>query len=158
MSDVGVITLSETEKDYSDYRQLIGNLGNIMALFSGFTFTAITILLSQFSILGSLITQLVLFFLTFLFFLFIALVGSVHGNIYRLCRNFPPVTKELASFNRLSLLSWVMMQFAVVLMFLIWDLVYLSLASTVMLVLFNIPQVRGFLKGRRFSYRGEGRT
>lgn len=150
--------MSECEKDYSDYRQLIGNLSNIMVLLSGFTFTAITILLSQFSVLGSLTGQLVLFFLACLFFLFIMLVGMVHDRMYKLCRNFPPVTKELASFNRLSLLSWVMLQLAVVLMFLIWDLVYLSLASAAMLVLFNIPQVRGVIRYRRLSYKRDNRT
>jgi hypothetical protein len=147
----GVIALLENENDYSDYRQLIGNLSNVMALLSGFTFTAITILLSQFSVLSSLTTQLVLFFLTFLFFLFIMLVGTIHGLMYGLCRSFPPVTKEMAGFNRLSLLSWVMIQFAVVLMFLISNLVYLSLASIVMLVLFNVPQVLGMTRHGRFS-------
>jgi hypothetical protein len=150
-----VTTISETEKDYSDWRQLMGNLSNIMALFSGFTFTAITILLSQFPVSGSLTAQLVLFFLACLFFLFIMLVGTVHGLMYKRCRCFPPLTKDIAGFNSLSLLSWVLLQFAVVLMFLIWNLVYLSLASAFMVVVFNIPQVRGMLRNRRFIYKGE---
>ncbi len=148
----------DSEKDYSDYRQLLGNLSNIMILLSGFTFTAVTILLSQFEVLGSSTAQVVLFFLASLFFLFILLVGAIHDRMYMLCRNFPPVTRELADFNRLSLLSWILLQFAVVLMFLIWDLVYLSLASAVMLLIFNIPQVLGVIRHRRLSYTEEGKT
>jgi hypothetical protein len=136
----------------------MGNLSNIMALLSGFTFTAITIMLSQFPALGSLTAQLVLFFLACLFFLFIMLVGMVHGLLYKLCRCFPPVTKDIAGFNVLSLLSWVLLQFAVVLMFLIWNLVYLSLASAAMVVIFNIPQIRAVLGNKRLSYKVEERT
>jgi hypothetical protein len=153
-----VIDLSENERDYSDYRQVIGNLSNIVVLLSGFTFTAITILLSQFSVLGSLTTQFILFFLAFLFFLFIMLMGTVHVLLSKFCRNFPPVTKDIAGFNRLMILSWVLLQFAVVLMFLIWNLVYLSLASGVMLAIFNIPQIRGVMRTRRLSTEGEGKT
>jgi hypothetical protein len=64
----------------------------------------------------------------------------------------------MAGFNRLSLLSWVMIQFAVVLMFLISNLVYLSLASTVMLVMFNIPQVLWTIRQGRLKYKGESKT
>lgn len=158
MPDAEVIALSESERDYSDYRQVLGNLSNIVVLLSGFTFTAITILLSQFSVLGSLTSQLILFFLASLFFLFIMLLGMIHGLLTRLCRNFPPVTKDIAGFNRLMLLSWILLQLAVVLMFLIWNLVYLSLASAVILVIFNIPQIRGVIRTRRLNEEKEVKT
>jgi hypothetical protein len=150
-----VIAVSENEKDYSDYRQVLGNLSNIVVLLSGFTFTAITILLSQFPVLGSLTSQIILFFLASLFFLFIMLLGMVHGLLTKLCRNFPPVTKDIAGFNRLTILSWILLQLAVVLMFLIWGLVYLSLASGVTMVLFNIPEIRAVIRMGRLSEQGE---
>jgi hypothetical protein len=153
-----VIALAESEKDYSDYRQVMGNLSSIVVLLSGFTFTGITILLSQFPVLGSVTSQLILFFLASLFFLFIFLLGWIHGMLTRLCRNVPPVTRDIAAFNRLMMLSWVLLQLAVVLMFLIWNLVYLSLALGVMWAVFNMIQIRGLKGWRRFSVEGKGKT
>ena len=143
MPYVGVIAFSESEKDYSDYLQIGANTVNILVLLSGFTFTGITILLSQFPVLGSLTTQFILFFLSSLFFLFMLLLVWANFTYMRQCRNLPPVTKEIAGFNRLVILSYMLLQLAVVLMFLIWNLVYLSLASGVMWAMFTIIQIRG---------------
>lgn len=152
-----MIALSESEKDYSDYLQVTANTLNLLVLLSGFTFTGITILLSQFPVLVSLTVQLILFFLASLFFLFMFLLGWFNTMLIRLCRNLPPVTREIASFNRLTILSYMLLQLAVVLMFLIWNLVYLSLASGIVLALFVIVQIRGLKRwGRLHSNEGEG--
>ncbi len=153
-----VIALSESEKDYSEYLQAGTNTVNILVLLSGFTFTGITILLSQFPVLGSLAAQFILFFLASLFFLFMFLLAGANVMLLRVCRNLPPVTKEVAGFNRLVLLSWNLLELAVVLMFLIWDLFYLSLASGVMLAVFIIVQIRVLEGWRRFSNGSEGKT
>jgi hypothetical protein len=42
------------------------------------------------------------------------------------------------------MLSYQLIQFAVVLMFLVWGLTYLGLASGIMLALFVFVQVRGY--------------
>ena len=154
-----VIALSENEKDYSDYLQVVSNTLNILVLLSGFTFTGITILLSLFPVLDSLTVQFILFFLSSLFFLFMFLLTWLNAMLMRLCRNRPSVTREVAGFNRLTLLGYVLLQLAVVLMFLIWSLVYLSLASGVVLVLFVIAQIRGVKRmGRLRSNEGEDKT
>ncbi len=148
------MALSESEKDYSEYLQVLANNSSILVLLSGFTFTAITILLSQFPVLDSLTSQFILFFLSSLFFLFMLLLGWVHAIMMRFCRNLPPVTSEIVDFNRLTLLSYMLLQFAVVLMFLIWNLIYLSLASGVVLAMFIISYVRAVKGLRRFSTEG----
>jgi len=153
-----VIALPENEKDYSDYHQIRANTINILVLLSGFTFTAITILLSQYSALSSLTTQLVLFFLTSLFFMFMFLLAWFSINQWKYVRNLPPVTREIAVFNRLVWLSYFLLQLAVVLMFLIWNLVYLSLASGILLAIFIILHfsVPGLVS--RISNESESKT
>jgi len=154
-----MMAISENEKDYSDYLQVEANTLSILVLLSGFTFTGITILLSQFPVLGSLTVQFILFFLASLFFLFMFLLVWANVIAMRACRNLPPVTREIAGFNRLTILSYVLLQLAVVLMFLIWNLVYLSLASGVVLALFVIVQMRGLKSfGRLHSNEGEDKT
>jgi hypothetical protein len=154
-----VIALSENEKDYSDYLQIGANTINILVLLSGFTFTGITILLSQFPILDSLTAQFVLFFLASLFFLFMLMLGMANTMFMRACRNLPPVTRDVVRFNRLTWVSWTLLQLAVVLMFLIWNLIYLSLATGIMLAMFIIVNISTMLKwSNRLSTKGEGKT
>ena len=137
---------SENEKDYSDYFQVTANTVNILVLLSGFTFTGITILLSQYTVLGSLTVQFILFFLASLFFFFMFLLTWFNANLLRLCRNRPPVTTEIAGLNRLIVLGYSLLQLAVVLMFLVWNLLYLSLASGVVLAMFVIVEIRGMIR------------
>ncbi len=150
-------SISEDEKDYSNYFQVTANTTNILVLLSGFTFTAITILLSQFPVLGSLTVQIILFFLACLFFLFMFLMGWFNSILMMLCRSRPPVTREVVSFNHLLILSFHLLQLVVVLMFLIWNLIYLALASGVVLAVFVFVLVRGYFRWGR-SHIDEGKT
>jgi hypothetical protein len=154
-----VTAFSENEKDYSDYFQVTANTVNILVLLSGFTFTAITILLSQYPVLGSLTVQFILFFLASLLFFFMFLMAWFGGALMRVCRSRPPVTREVAGLNRLIVLGYTLLQLAVVLMFLIWNLIYLSLASGVVLALFAILQIRGIERqGRLHINEGKDKT
>ena len=125
------------------------NTVNILALLSGFTFTAIAILLSLYPVLDSLTVQFVLFFLAFLLFLFMFLMSWYASNLMRFARNRPPVTRQIASFNHLTMLSYHLIQLAVVLMFLVWNLTYLALASGILLALFAFIVIRGYFKAGR---------
>jgi hypothetical protein len=154
-----VTAISENEKDYSDYFQVTTNTMNILVLLSGFTFTAITILLSQYPVLGSLTLQFILFFLASLLFFFMFLMAWFGGALMRLCKSRPPVTREVVGLNRLIILGYALLQLAVVLMFLVWNLTYLSLASGVVLAMFVILEIRGIYRvGRLISNEGEDKT
>lgn len=133
----------ENEKDYSDYFQVTAHTINILVLLSGFTFTGITILLSQYPVLGNLTVQFILFFLASLLFFFMFLLAWFESTLMRLCRNLPRVTSEVADLNRMIILGYTLLQLAVVLMFLVWNLTYLSLASGVVLAMFVIVEIRG---------------
>lgn len=146
--------ISENEKDYSDYFQITANTGNILVLLSGFTFTAITIMLSLFPVLGSLTVQFILFFLASLFFFFMFLMGWFGNMLMKLCRDRPSVTREVVAFNHLTMLGFHLLQLAVVLMFLVWNLIYLALASGVVLALFVFVQIRGYLRSGRSHING----
>ena len=132
---------------------------NILVLLSGFTFTAIAILLSQYPVLGSLKLQFILFFLASLLFFFMFLMAWFGGALMRLCKSRPPVTREVVGLNRLIILGYALLQLAVVLMFLVWNLTYLSLASGVVLAMFVILEIRGIYRvGRLISNEGEDKT
>jgi len=152
-----VIAMSEIEKDYADYLQVGANLINVLALLSGFAFTAITILLSQYPNLGglnSIASQVVLLLLSSLFFLFMWLLVSYQGRLLHLCRRIPPVTKELAFFNRLINQSYLALQFVVVVMFLVWSLFYLALATGIVWAIFTFLTVR-IMRGQRTRAENE---
>jgi len=136
------LEVSEDEKNYSDFFQIGANTVNILALLSGFTFTGITILLSMSPVLESVRLQFILFFLASLFFLFMYLLLWANGLFMRLCKNLPPLTSEVASFNRLIIVGYMLLQSAVIVMFLIWNFIYVSLASGAVLAMFILLQLR----------------
>jgi hypothetical protein len=144
----------ENDEDYSDYFQVAANTLNIYVLLSGFTFTGTTILLGLYPTLGSLSVQFILFFLASLFFCFMFQMVWFNSRLMSLCRNRPPVTKSVVYFNHSTLLSFYLLQFSVVLMFLIWNLIYLSLATGIVWALFASIQLYGYSKYERAHVGG----
>jgi len=137
------------EEDYSDYIKHMSNLSSVGSLLAGFTFTTITILITRLPDPSSIMSQLVLFFMAVLFFLFIFLVGWNANTIIYFCRNVPPKTKQLSIFTLLTLVSYILLGVTVILMFLLWNLIYLALASGIvwalLIILFFIFILKPFL-------------
>ena len=134
--------VTENEKDYSEYIQLLSNTGSILALLSGFTFTAFTILLTLLPNPSSIASQFTLVFLAALFYLFMYLLSWGGQWAMRHCKNVPPLSKGTNTFNSLVLLSLFGLEIVIVLMPLIWGLIYVALASgvvwTISLILSSI--------------------
>jgi len=130
--------VTTNEKDYSDYIKHLSNLNSVGSLLAGFTFTTITLLITRLPDPSSIMSQLVLFFIAVLFFLFIFLVGWNANTIIYFCRNVPPKTKQLSIFNLLTVMSYILLGVTVILMFLLWNLIYLALASGIVWALFII--------------------
>ena len=126
-----VIVLSKNEEDYSDYLRHRTNLVSTLSLLAGFTFTVITMLLTQLPNPSRLQSQLTLFFLAVLFDLFVFLVEYNRTASIRLCRKVPPLTRAIAIDNGLISLGVCLWGVAVTLMFLLWDLTFLAIASGV---------------------------
>lgn len=116
----------------------LSNLSGVLSLFCGFTFTAITLLITVLPDPNSFLSQFTLFFFTVLFDLFLFLLAWATTTLIRFCEHVP--------FNMIQhsgILHWVLILsiglwgVAVVLMFLLWNLIYLALASGVVWALAN---------------------
>ena len=144
--------VTESEKDYSDYIQHGSNTNSMLSLLCGFTFAAFTILLAQLPDPSSILSQITLFFIAALFYVFLTELAWMHLQTIRLCRNVPPASRGLNTFNLVNTLSYMGLELTVVLMLLIWNLNYLALATGIMwviLAIFNIGIVRVFLEYRK---------
>jgi hypothetical protein len=148
----GVITVS-IDKDYSDWIQYMSNVTNALTLFSGFTFTSITILLTLLPDPSRISSQITLFLLSVLldFFLFFMAWQTLLLVYY--CRNIPPLVRRLRFSSRLWFSSFGFLCMAVVVMFLLWDLTFLALASgltlAVALSLFYVFGWKPYIKFRK---------
>jgi len=130
--------VSANEKDYSSYLAYESVAMPVLALFCGFTFTAITILVAQLPDPTQIMSQVTLFFLTFLldsmqFILFYSIMYLAYC-----IKEVPPETKMRPRVMWLFYISFNLWSIAVVLMFLLWNLTYLALASGIMYALFII--------------------
>jgi len=130
--------VTEHEKDYSEYIQILSHTGGILALLSGFTFTAFTILLTLLPNPSSIASQFTLVFLAALFYLFMTLLTWGSPTMMRYSKNIPPLSKGVSTFNSLVFLGYVGLESVMVLMPFVWNLIYVALAIGVLLAVFII--------------------
>jgi len=119
------------EEDYSDYIKYLSNVVSIFSFFAGFTLTTITLLITLLPDPSSIMSQLTLFFLAVLFDLSLFFMGCNVILVIYFCRNVPPLTKRLATITTLGTTVLQLGGIGIVLMFLLFDLIYLALASGV---------------------------
>jgi len=140
------------EESYSAYMKWQSNYSNVWALFSGFTFTAINIILTQFPNLSDIRAQTTLFILTVLLDTFLFQLYTRRYIIENCVRIGPPLPKTFSAATSKTLtflaehLSWVLLGVAVLLLFLLWNLVYLAAASGVVGILFVIFAYTAYVK------------
>ena len=134
--------MSTNGEDYSSFLAYETWASQIIALFCGFTFTAITILLVELPTPIQIQAQAILFFLTSIFNLFQFLLLSYIFSLAYCITAVPPELKrqrKLAHMHELlSILSFYLWGLAVVLMFYLWNLPYLALASGSVYAIFVI--------------------
>jgi hypothetical protein len=148
-----VIAVS-VDKDYSDWIQYMSNVTNALTLFSGFTFTSITILLTLLPDPSRISSQITLFLLSALLDFFLFFMGWQTLLLIYYCRNIPPLVARLRLSSRLWFSSFGFLCMAVVVMFLLWDLTYLALASGLTLGLaFSLFYVFGWKPYIKFRKR-----
>ncbi len=123
--------MTHEEEDYSDYSRHINTSISGLTVIGGFTFTAITLLLTRLENPSSLGSQLMLLFLVILFYLngFIAEHLGVETLYY--CKRVPPQTRKIAVRTTLMFLSFTLFGLAIPFMFLLFDLVYLSVGTII---------------------------
>ena len=125
--------MSMKEEVYSAYLEWQSNYSTTWALFSGFTFTAITILLSQGPDPNQIPVQITLFILTVLLDTFLSQLYTRRAIMENCVRIAPPLPEGTVTRGPLVLLAnefgWILLGASVVLMFFVWNLIYLTLAS-----------------------------
>lgn len=131
--------MSTDEKDYSDYIKHLSNLGSMLSFFSGFMFTSITILLTQLPDPTQIRAQVTLFFLAAMLDIFIFLMADSYQKVVYLCKNVPPYSGRITPTNLLMDISMILgFGGSTVLLFLLWNLIYLALAQVIAWALVTI--------------------
>ena len=154
--------MTEKEEEYTEYVKCVsGSRVTMFSLFSGFTFSAITVLLFYRPDPSSLISQLTIFFLVVLFDLCLFLLAwqtiIVIGtwNV----SNVPARSKwELSIFNMLLIIVFILWGWSVVLMFLLRYLYFLSLVSGILwmvVIVIAIKVLRDMVKRLGWSVKEE---
>ena len=122
------------ETDYGDYLQHRSNLLNGLFLYCGFSFTAITVLISILPNPQNILAQTTLFFLFVMLEVFQIQIAYIMSENSLLCRNVPQLTRRSRRFNLTILLSQSFWSIAIILMFLLADLNILALLGTIMYI------------------------
>lgn len=149
-----VINLSKNKKDHSDFISHLSNLSGVLSLFGGFTFTSITLLMTQLSDLQTIPAQFTLFFLAVLLDLFLFILAWTTISVIQFCASAPiREFRHSNLYNSLMFLSFGMWGAAVVLMFLLWNLIYLALASGIVWTFFVMVGFILFWKPFKEYYR-----
>lgn len=134
--------MSEKEEEYSAYRSYYSIVTTTEALLAGFTFTGITLLLTQLPDPTHISIQATLLFLTVLLNLFLYGLTWAQSAVSNCIRIAPELPEVWWRWNKartmIMLISDVGLRLSVVFMFLIWSMVYLAVASAVTLVLFEV--------------------
>ena len=144
-SDCQMSDLEPKEELYNYLFKLSGVRASVLTFLAGFTFTVLSIFLNQLPDPTNSMSQITLFLLTLLFefFLFLSawqmtiiiscaparIVYAAYGRVFR---------REVATFSLLMFLGLSLFGMSVMLMFLLWNLFYLALASSVIWILFVI--------------------
>lgn len=130
--------MSDDQLDYSAYISYHIMGSNTFSLFMGFTFTSIVVFLTWLPDPRELRVQTVLFSLTLLFHVLGYLLFVEEATLAYCVRVAPklPGGYSGSTVTRLSNFAWYMLGGIIVLMFSVWDLPILALASAVVGVSF----------------------
>jgi hypothetical protein len=154
--------VTENEEEYTGYvKAVAGTRVTMLSLFSGFTFSAITVFLDQLPEPSSFISQLTLFFLVVLFDLSLFLLAwqtIIMIGTWNV-RKVPAHAKwELSVFNLLLIVVFILWGWLVVLMFLLRNLTFLTLVSGVLwvaVIVTVLAVLRGTVKRLGWSVKEE---
>jgi len=136
--------MSETEEKYSAYVQSHSVGSMTWSLFAGFTFAAITILLTQHPDPSQISAQITLFIFAFMLFLFLHNLNGSNITIGICIRTAPPLPEKWQSMefkriqNLFDWIGWILLGYSVVFMYFLLGLYFLALASSALGMLFLI--------------------
>jgi hypothetical protein len=150
---LGLSRMSTKDEDYSSYLAYESVALQVLALLCGFTFTAITLLITLLPNPSSFQSQFTLFFLAFMFYLFQFMLFYGIFYLSYCVKAVPPEAEGRRAVMWLWFLSFSLWGIAIVLMFLLWNLTYLASVSGIMYTLFTILTVMFVWKPALELYR-----
>lgn len=130
--------MSEIEEDYSDYIKHMSNISGLASVLAGFTLTTLTLLITLLPDPSQIRVQITLFILASLFDAYMFFAGWSSFNLIYFCRRVPTLTRQLNILNYVGGLGFSMLGGTIVMIFLLSNLNYLTLASAVVWILYII--------------------
>ncbi len=127
--------MPEEKAEYSEYFQHNTTIGSVLSLFCGFLFTSITILLTTLQNKEGVLAQATILFLALIFYLSLYVLLDNLEMAFHYIKNIPPLTLKVKPFFFLLLIFY-FFGTSTVLMFLLFNLVYLAAVSGMIWALF----------------------
>ncbi len=146
--------MSEKKPSYSEYFSHNSTIVGVLSLFCGFLFTSITILLTALQNKGGALAQATILFLTLIFYFSLYVLLDNLEMAFHYIENIPPLTLKIKPFFFLLLIFY-FFGTSTILMFLLFDLLYLAVISAVVWVLFVISSINSTV--RRFVKQAKAR-
>lgn len=123
--------VTDEDKDYSDFLRKLGNGGNTISIFAGFTLTALVLVITQFSDPSAILIQITLYVLAFLFYLFSFLLAWIYNLDVYFIKNLPPLTTGMQIFNFLEYFGISVLGLVISVLFLFFSLTLLCVLSII---------------------------
>jgi hypothetical protein len=130
--------LTGEKEDYSDYISFLINGVNVASLFTVFTFTVITLLVTQLPDPSLFIAQVILFFLALIFDLLLFIISWSFWYILYFCERVPPMTRTARIATLFAFAMYQMFGIVIILMFLLLNLTSLAYAAFFMWLIFLV--------------------
>jgi len=114
-------------------------MGNMYSFLSGFMFAAIAVVMTRLPDPNALMAQAVSFLMATMLNVFVLYIGRCFMQVVPWCKNVPSYSGRKNLFNILSAISVLLgLGGSTVLLLLVFNLVYLAIAQTVVWILFSV--------------------
>jgi hypothetical protein len=137
--------VSEDKTSYSQYFEHNGVIVQVLSLFCGFLFASITILLTTLQNKGGMLAQTAILLLTLIFYFSLYVLLDNLEMAFHYIENIPPMTLKIRPFFNLLLIFYLFGSSTVV-MFLLFDLVYLAAISAIIWAIIVIISINSTAK------------
>jgi hypothetical protein len=132
--------VSEKKSSYSEYFDHNGVIVGVLSLFCGFLFTSITILLTSLQNKESFPAQATILFLTLIFYFSLYVLLDNLEMAFHYIEDIPPMTLKVRPFFNLLLIFY-LFGTSTILMFLLFNVLFLTVISAVIWVLVVIASI-----------------
>ena len=137
--------MSEKKTSYSEYFGHNGVIVGVLSLFCGFLFTSITILLTSLQNKEGALAQATILFLTLIFYFSLYVLLDNLEMAFHYIEDIPPLTLKVRPFFNLLLIFY-FFGTSTILMFLLFNLVYLAIISAIIWTLVVIASINSTVK------------